>query len=108
MLRMVRAKPVIAVHTEYDALPGVLQEAGDTEKKPAVTGAPGHAEGHNCGSALALGALFAVKQAMDENKLPGTVKFFGVPAEELVLSPGPRCWRAPSLTCWRAPNWSRG
>ena len=79
-------KPVIAVHTEYDALPGVSQEAGVTEKKPVVPGAPGHAEGHNCGSALALGALFAVKQAMDENKLPGTIKFFGVPAEELVLA----------------------
>ena len=67
-------KPVIAVHTEYDALPGVSQEAGVTERKPVVPGAPGHAEGHNCGSALAMGALFAVMQAMDENKLPGTIK----------------------------------
>ena len=47
---------------------------------------PDTPKGHNCGSALALGALFAVKQAMDENKLPGTIKFFGVPAEELVLA----------------------
>lgn len=79
-------KPVIAVHTEYDALPGVSQEAGVTERKEVVPGAPGHAEGHNCGSALAMGALFAVKQAMDRHQLPGTIKFFGVPAEELVLA----------------------
>jgi aminobenzoyl-glutamate utilization protein B len=39
--------PVIAVHTEYDALPSVSQEAGVTERKPVVPGAPGHAEGHN-------------------------------------------------------------
>lgn len=54
-------KPVIAIHTEYDALPGVSQEAGVTEKKPMVADAPGHAEGHNCGYALAMGALFAVE-----------------------------------------------
>jgi len=78
--------PVIAVHTEYDALPGLSQKAGDVEKTPVVPGAPGHAEGHNCGPAVAVGALFAVKQAMDEHKLSGTLKFFGVPAEELVLA----------------------
>ncbi|MGI6357903.1 MAG: amidohydrolase [Bacillota bacterium] len=79
-------KPVIAVHTEYDALPGVSQAAGIAERKEVVPGAPGHAEGHNCGSAVAMGALFAIKQAMDKYQLPGTLKFFGVPAEELVLA----------------------
>jgi aminobenzoyl-glutamate utilization protein B len=79
-------QPVIAVHTEYDALPGVSQAPGVTERKQVVPGAPGHAEGHNCGSALAMGALFAVKQAMDQHQLSGTIKFFGVPAEELVLA----------------------
>lgn len=78
-------KPVIAVHTEYDALPGGSQLAGVTERKPVVQGAPGHAEGHNCGPAVALGALFAMKEAMDKYNLQGTLKFFGVPAEELVL-----------------------
>ena len=31
------------------------------------------------GSALALGALLAVKQAMDEDRLPGTITSFDVP-----------------------------
>lgn len=79
-------KPVLAIHSEYDALPGVSQQAGVTERQAVVPGAPGHAEGHNCGSALAMGALFAVKQAMDKHQLPGTLKYFGVPAEELVLA----------------------
>ena len=77
--------PIIALHTEYDALPGGSQQAGVTERKPVVEGGPGHAEGHNCGAAVMLGALFAIKEVMERHKLGGTLKFFGVPAEELVL-----------------------
>ena len=41
-----QGKPVIAVLGEYDALPGLSQEA-IPERKPIVDGAPGHGCGHN-------------------------------------------------------------
>ena len=80
-------KPVVAVHTEYDAVPSGSQTAGATgARKEIVPGAPGHAEGHNTNAAAMLGAAFAVKEAMDKYKLPGTVKFFTAPAEEQLVS----------------------
>jgi aminobenzoyl-glutamate utilization protein B len=78
-------KPIIAIHTEYDTTPGNSQTPGVPEHKPLVEGAPGHAEGHNVNAAVMVGAAFAVKKAMDEYKLPGTVKIFGAPAEELLI-----------------------
>jgi aminobenzoyl-glutamate utilization protein B len=80
-------RPVIAVHTEYDAVPSGSQMAGVTgARKEIVPGAPGHAEGHNTNAAAMLGAAFAVKEAIDKHKLPGTVKFFTAPAEEQLVS----------------------
>ncbi len=79
-------KPVLAVHTEFDALPSGSQVPGVTNRQEVAPGAPGHAEGHHSGPAVALGALWAAKQAMDEYALTGTLKFFGVPAEELTLA----------------------
>ncbi len=79
-------RPVIALHAEYDALPAGSQTAGITERQPVVEGAPGHAEGHNTGAAVMLGAAFAIKEAMDKHNLQGTLKVFGVPAEEQVLA----------------------
>lgn len=78
-------KPVIALHAEYDAVPASSQTPGVLEHKPVVDGAPGHGEGHNTGAAVMIGAAFAVKEAMDKHKLPGTIKVFGVPAEEQLL-----------------------
>lgn len=71
--------PVIAVLGEYDALPGLGQE-GVACRAP-VPG-PGHGCGHNLmGAGCAAGAI-AAKQAMEEKKLSGTVKYYGCPAEE--------------------------
>src|SRR5580700_11307999 len=39
--------PVIAVLGEYDALPGLSQEAGVAEPKPVAEGGNGHGCGHN-------------------------------------------------------------
>ncbi len=79
-------KPVIAIHVEYDALPGGSQEAGVTERRETVKGAPGHAEGHNTNAALWIGAAFAVKDAIETHKLQGTIKLFSAPAEEQGIS----------------------
>lgn len=74
-------KPVIGIMGEYDALPGLSQE--DTpEKKARIAGDPGHGCGHNLfGVASALAAI-AVKNYLVEKKLPGTIRFYGTPAEE--------------------------
>ena len=79
-------KPVIAIHVEYDALPAGSQEAGVTERREIVKGAPGHAEGHNTNAALWIGAAFAIKEAIDKHKLPGTIKLFSAPGEEQGIS----------------------
>ena len=57
-------KPVIALHTEFDATPACSQQAGVTEPTPIVEGAPGHTEGHNVNGAAMIGAAFAIKKAM--------------------------------------------
>jgi aminobenzoyl-glutamate utilization protein B len=79
-------KPVIAIHVEYDALPGGSQAPGVTERREVVPGAPGHAEGHNTNAALWIGAGFAIKHAIDQHRLPGTIKLFSAPAEEQGIS----------------------
>src|SRR5687767_3338016 len=79
-------KPVIALHTEFDATPACSQQAGVTEPAPIVDGAPGHTEGHNVNGAVMIGAAFAIKKAMDQFGLKGTLKVFGAPAEEQLVS----------------------
>lgn len=79
-------QPVIAIHCEYDGNPGNSQQAGATEQSEIVPGAPGHCEGHNVNAAVMVGAALAVKGAMEEHGIGGTLKIFGAPAEELVLA----------------------
>ena len=72
-------KPVIGIIGELDALNGIGQEASP-EHKP-VPG-PGHGCGHNLMAAGCAGAAAAVKMAMEEEHLNGTIVYFGCPAEE--------------------------
>lgn len=74
-------KPVISVLGEFDALPGISQKAQPT-KAPLQEGAAGHGCGHNLFGAASLGAAIAIKELIAEDKLKGTVKFFGTPSEE--------------------------
>lgn len=76
-----QGKPVVAILGEYDALPGLSQE-DVPEKKPRVAGAPGHGCGHNLFGVASAFAAIAVKEYLAEKKLPGTIRFFGTPAEE--------------------------
>lgn len=75
-------KPVIGFLGEFDALPGLSQQSCALEKKPVQEGCPGHGCGHNLLGVGSLAAALAVKQYLQDNHLPGTVKFFGCPAEE--------------------------
>ena len=79
-------KPVIAIATEMDSLPEGSQTPGSIPRKPLVAGAPGHMEGHNVNAAVAVGAAQAVKKAMEQFKIPGTVVVSIGPAEEQLIS----------------------
>jgi aminobenzoyl-glutamate utilization protein B len=75
-------KPVIAILGEYDALFGLSQQKGESIKNPIVPGGSGHGCGHNLLGSGALAAAVAVRDYMAEQNLPGTVRFYGCPAEE--------------------------
>ena len=75
-------KPVIGFLGEFDALSGLDQEAGATEKKQLHAGAPGHGCGHNMLGAASLSAALGLKRYLEETKKSGTVVYFGCPGEE--------------------------
>jgi len=77
-------KPVIGINCEYDALPGLSQEAV-LKKQPVVPGAPGHGCGHNLLGPGGAGAAAALKAVMEKHGLPGTIKVLGAPAEEICI-----------------------
>jgi aminobenzoyl-glutamate utilization protein B len=74
--------PVIAILGEYDALPGLSQEAGKATHTPIESGGHGHGCGHNLLGSAALLAATAVKDWLAANKVPGRVRYYGCPAEE--------------------------
>jgi aminobenzoyl-glutamate utilization protein B len=74
-------KPVIALMGEFDALPGLSQETVP-EQKTRVAGGAGHGCGHNLFGVASMAAAIAVKQQLETRNLPGTVRFYGTPAEE--------------------------
>jgi len=73
--------PVIAILAEFDALPGINQDALPVRSPIAGKGA-GHACGHNLFGTGSVGAAIAVKHWLDETGSPGTVRIYGTPAEE--------------------------
>jgi aminobenzoyl-glutamate utilization protein B len=78
-------KPVIGILGEFDALPSLSQESGNTSQKPIIPGAPGHGCGHNLFGTSSATAAIAAAKAMQKHGIKGTVKFFGTPAEETLV-----------------------
>ena len=76
-----QGKPVIAIMGEYDALPGLSQDS-TPERKPLVNGGPGHGCGHNLLGTASLFAAVTIKDWLAANKIAGTIRFYGTPAEE--------------------------
>ncbi|HXM55976.1 MAG TPA: amidohydrolase, partial [Candidatus Dormibacteraeota bacterium] len=74
--------PVIALLGEFDALPGLSQEAGVAEPRPVEGNGNGHGCGHNLLGAGSLLAAAAVKDYLAAHGLPGRVRYYGCPAEE--------------------------
>ncbi|MFX1346973.1 MAG: amidohydrolase, partial [Promethearchaeota archaeon] len=74
-------KPIIGVLGEYDALPG-LSQVIEPIRKPLKEGAPGHGCGHNLLGTAGIGAVLAIKEALNAGEVNGTIKYYGCPAEE--------------------------
>ena len=74
--------PVVAILGEYDALPGLSQQAGVAEPRPVEIGGNGHGCGHNLLGAGAMLAAVAVRDWLASRGLPGRVRYYGCPAEE--------------------------
>jgi len=74
--------PVIAILGEFDALPGLSNEADVTQHSPVPGDGNGHACGHNLLGAASLLAATAVKDYLAANGIKGRVRYYGCPAEE--------------------------
>lgn len=72
--------PVIGILGEYDALPGLSQQA--VPEKISAGGAAGHACGHHLFGTASTAAAIAVKDWLKAGKHEGTIRFYGCPAEE--------------------------
>lgn len=76
-----QGKPVIAILGEFDALPGVAQDAVP-QKKPIEGQLAGHACGHHLFGTASAASAIAVKDWLIANNKQGTIRFYGTPAEE--------------------------
>lgn len=76
------ARPIIGFLVEYDALPGLGNEpvSHREPRKDQVTS--GHGCGHNLLGAGCVGAALALKELMDIQNIPGTLRVYGCAAEE--------------------------
>ncbi len=74
-------KPVIGILGEYDALPGLSQQAVPVRQaRPDVTA--GHGCGHHLFGVASASASLALGQQIRDGNLKGTLRFYGCPAEE--------------------------
>jgi aminobenzoyl-glutamate utilization protein B len=74
-------KPVIGFLAEYDALPGLSQKVS-ANMEPLEERAPGHACGHHLFGTGSAAAAIALKDWMIKEKIKGTIRVYGTPAEE--------------------------
>jgi len=74
-------KPIIGIIGEFDALPGLSQQALP-ERAAIQQGAPGHGCGHHLFGTASTAAAIAVKEWLAANHRSGTIRFYGTPAEE--------------------------
>lgn len=72
--------PVIGILGEYDALPGLSQQA--VPEKKSANAAAGHACGHHLFGTASAAAAIEAKNWLKKSKTQGTIRFYGCPAEE--------------------------
>ncbi len=73
--------PVIGILAEYDALPGLSQQAVP-QKSPDPSRQAGHGCGHHLFGVASAAAAIELRETMKQTGLKGTIKVFGTPAEE--------------------------
>ena len=74
-------KPVIGILAEFDALPGLSQDAVP-ERQPRTGVTAGHGCGHHLFGTASVAAGIELKKLIETGKLKGTIKVYGTPAEE--------------------------
>ncbi|MDH3223088.1 MAG: amidohydrolase [Gemmatimonadota bacterium] len=73
--------PVIGILAEFDALPGINQDAVPT-RQPIPGKAAGHACGHHLFGTASTHAAIAVREWLESEGVQGTIRLYGTPAEE--------------------------
>jgi aminobenzoyl-glutamate utilization protein B len=76
-----KGTPVIGIMGEYDALPGLSQDAVPFRKPRPVT-ASGHGCGHHLFGVASMSACLALAEQIRAGTVHGTLRFYGCPAEE--------------------------
>ena len=77
-------KPVIGILAEYDALPGLSQAVSPRQElRPGATN--GHGCGHSIFGTASTAAAIALRHALEQHQLRGTVRLYGTPAEETLI-----------------------
>lgn len=74
-------KPVIGILGEFDALPGLAQDAVPF-RQPRAGNGYGHGCGHHLFGVASASACLALAEPIKQGKLSGTLRFYGCPAEE--------------------------
>lgn len=74
--------PALGFLPEYDALPGLGNEAVPRREPRKDGTSSGHGCGHNLLGAGLIGAAIALKEVMAEQEVPGTLRVYGCAAEE--------------------------
>lgn len=77
--------PVLGVLAEYDALPNIGNAAVPRQEPREDGHAHGQGCGHNLFGAASVAAAIAIKRMMADHGVPGTVRLYGTPAEEIVV-----------------------
>ncbi|MGD2071647.1 MAG: amidohydrolase, partial [Gemmatimonadota bacterium] len=73
--------PVIGMLAEFDALPGINQDAVP-ERRPIEGKNAGHACGHHLFGTASVGAAIAAAEWLERTGSTGTIRLYGTPAEE--------------------------
>lgn len=74
-------RPVVGFAGEYDALPGLSQKC-QTTPEPIKQHGAGQGCGHNLLGVGCLAPAVAIKRWLEATGTPGTVRYYGCPAEE--------------------------
>ena len=78
-------RPILGILAEYDALPNIGNDAVPRRAERADGHPHGHGCGHNLFGAGSVGAAMALRSAMAEHGIEGTIRLYGSPAEETLV-----------------------